>query len=967
MITFGLLLAAALCAPSRAAKSASLAPTQPETLDAPLPDDPMRVIIRRLPNGLTVYMSPDHDSPRVSAWIAVRAGSKNDPADSTGIAHYLEHMLFKGTRKLGTLDYAAEKPHLDRIESLLEERAQTSDAFKRSQYDALIDSENVADAAYAVPNEIDKFYAAIGAQGLNAFTSNEETVFVVNIPANRLEAWAAVESERFLDPVFRLFPTELEAVYEEKNRSLDNAEQALDEELGRRLYKVHPYGQQTTLGRVEHLKNPSLKRMREFYERWYVPNNMAIALAGDFDPDRAMEIISRRFGAWTPRALPAPATWPLPKPRGEETYEIRYEGPEKVAIAWPTVPAGDPDADAITVMDMLMDNATTGLLNLRLNQAQKVQDSGSYPRLRNDAGDWTVWAVPKKGQTLEQAKALLLDAVDALKRGEFEQSDLDAIVTNFEVERKRRLESDDGRVAAMIDSFIADEPWSWSVERLDRLRRVTKDEVVRAARKYLGEDRVVVLRRDAAAPIARIDKPKFTPLSIDPARRSAFLQAALALPAQPLEPRWLVAGRDYTIVPIAGGRLYAAKNPDDDLFDLSLRFDRGARQERRLCQALRLLDLAGAGPDDAAQFKRRLYALGSSLSYDCGDRSSSIEISGIDRNFWPTLELMTLRFDLPTVSSADLSGMIGVELGERADEKKDPDAVFSALTDYAQHGADGQVARRLSDRELKALDLNSLKELIRDFPRWQRRVGYVGPRSPSEVAKLLETSAAFKPSPQRPALWYVRPPRTRVIFSSRTMVQARVGLFAADETFDPARVVDYMFYNQYMGGDMGSVIFQEVREARSLAYSAGGGHTIWAKKGDETRAWGYLGCQADKTPEAVRLMLTLMRDFPASPQRFAAAESAIEQNMRTNPVAFREIPDQVMDWEDEGFVGGDPGPRLFSRVKSYTLGDLQAFASRLHDAPFTVSVLGDPARVETDALKPLGDFEQKPVDALFPY
>ena len=960
-----LVLALAVRAPAKPAAPA--APTVPATLDKPLPDDPMGVTIRRLPNGLTVYLSPNKGQPRVTAYIAVRAGSKNDPAEATGQAHYLEHMLFKGTTRLGTLDYAKEAPHLRRIQELYESRAKAADAAARAKLDKLIDAENMADAALTSPNEIDRFYRSIGADSLNAHTSNEETVYEVDLPANRLEAWASVESERFAHPVFRLFPGELEAVYEEKNRSMDNAENILGERAEKAMFKAHPYGTQTTLGTVEHLKNPSLARMQAFYDRWYAPNNMAIALAGDFDPAAAMEIIARRFGSWTAKPLPAPQTWPLPKPKGEERYEVRYEAEEKVLVAWPTAPSSSPDADALVVMDMIMDNAAAGLLNLRLNQAQKVKVSGSYPVLRNDAGEWTMWAAPKKGQTPEEALALLLDTAEALKNGEFDESDLAAVITDFEISQKRRLESNTGRVASMVDSFISYEPWERTASRLERLRKVTKDDVLRVARRYLGPDRIVVFRRDGKPEIAKIDKPGFTPLAIDPTRESPFLKEALAIPAAPIEPRWLVPGRDYQIAPVEGGRLLSAKNPYNDLFSLEFRFERGWRSNRKLCAALELLELSGAGPYSADEFKKKLYSLGATLSYSCGEQSSAIVLEGIDRNFWPSLELMSQRFDWPNVSSGTLERMIDVDLGEREDEKKDPGSVHRALGQLASRGRESPVLARLTNDELKRLDEPSLKALIRDFPRWQRRVGYVGPRSPSEVAKLLETWGQYKPTPSRAPVRLLKPARTRLLFANREMVQARVGLFAADEVFDPEHSVDYLFYSQYMGGDMSSVIFQEVREARSLAYSANGGHTSSADKGDETQAWGALGCQADKTPEAVELMLKLFREFPASDKRFHETSKAIEEMYRTNPVEFRAVPSALMSWEDAGITGGDPRPKRFEKALRYSAEDLAKFAARLKDKPMTVWVLGQRDRVGLDKLRTLGDFEEKSLSDVFPY
>jgi len=947
-------------------KAEALAPSVPATLDKPLAGDPMGVTIHRLPNGLTVYLSPNKGLPRITAHIAVRAGSKNDPADATGQAHYLEHMLFKGTTRLGSLDYAKEAPHLARIRELYEKRAK-ADAAGKAKIDKLIDAENLADAATAVPNELDKFYRAIGADGLNAHTSDEETVYVVDIPANRLAQWSAMEAERFAHPVFRLFPGELEAVYEEKNRSMDNAERILGEEVEKELYKRHPYGTQTTLGTVEHLKNPSLSKMQEFYDRWYVPNNMALALAGDFDPAQALAAISKTFGAWTPKPLPPAQAWPLPKPRGEERYEVKYEDEEKVVLAWPTVARSHPDADALTVMDMIMDNSAAGLMNLRLNQAQKVKASGSYPSLRNDAGAWYLWAATKKDQTPEQALALLLETADALKNGEFDEADIAAVITDFEIGQKRRLESNGARTANMVGSFVSLEPWERSVGRLDRLRAVTKDDVARVAKKYLGPDRVVVFRRVGKPEIPKIDKPGFTRLDIDPTRQSAFLKEALAATVEPIEPRWLAAGKDYQVSPLEGGRLYAAKNPYNDLFQLTIRFDRGWRSERRLCKALELLELSGAGPYGADEFKKKLYALGTSVSYSCDEQESAVYVDGVDRNFWPSLELMAQRFDWPNVSSGTLERMIDIDLGEREDEKKNPGAVHHALGQLATRGRESPVLARLTNDELKKLDEGALKRLIQDFPRWERRVGYVGPRSPSEVAKLLETRGRYRPTPARVPLRLLKPAKTRVLFAHRDMVQARVGLFAADEVFDPEHVVDYLFYSDYMGGDMSAVIFQEVREARALAYSAGGGHSTAADKGDETELWGSLGCQADKTPEAVELMLKLLGDFPASEKRFRETAKAVEEFYRTNPVEFRAIPSVVMGWEDEGIAGGDPRPKRFERALKYAPAELEAFAARFKSKPMTVWVLGQRDRVGLDKLKGLGEFEEKGLSDLFPY
>jgi predicted Zn-dependent peptidase len=966
-----LLLAAALAlaapAPAKLPKLTKLAPTVPAVIEQPRPDDALGVTVHRLPNGLTVYLSPNPGLPRITAWTTVRAGSKHDPADSTGMAHYLEHMLFKGNERLGTLDWQKESPHLERIRALYEKLFKTKAEDARKKIYAEIDAENVKAGAFAVPNEIDKFYRSIGGRGLNAFTSDERTTYVVDIPSNRLEDWATVESERFAGPVFRLFQSEIEAVYEEKNRSMDNAESILNDEVESRLYKLHPYGQQPTLGSIEHLKNPSLEKMHAFYDRWYVPNNMAIVLAGDFDRKAALELLRRRFGAWEPKELDELPAWGLPKPKGEERYEVKYEAEEKVVIGWLAVPHSHPDADALEMMDMVMDNSAAGLLNLRLNQAQKVKACGSYPQLRNDAGAWYLWALPKQGQTPEQAQALLLETVEALKNGEFTDDDLAAVILNFEEGEKTRQESNDARAALMAANFTEQEPWERASGRLDRLRKVTKADVVRVAKQYLGGDRVVVFRRNGKPAIPSIAKPSFTKLPIDPARQSERLKALLARVPQPIEPRWLVSGRDYDITPMEGGRLYSAKNPYNDLFTLQFAFERGSRAARRLCWALDLLDLAGAGPYGADEFKKKLYALGSHISYSCGEQDSGISVSGVDRNLWPTLELMQQRFDWPNLAPDALEKMKQVAQGAREDEKKDPKSVHHALGELAMRGRESEVLMRLSNDELKSLSESELKSLIRDFPNYTRRVGYVGNRPPRELAKLLGDGRRHRETPARVPLRLLRPEKPRVLFTHRDMVQAQLGLFAADGTFDPEKVVDNQYLSQYLGGGMSSLIFQEVRESRSLAYSAAGGHSVVADKGDDTQLWGYVGCQADKTPEAVELMMELLRRPPVAPKRFAETAKAIEESYRASPTPFRYVPGTVMSWEDQGLSGGDPRPARFEKARAYTPEKLEAFAARLKDAPLSVWVLGHRDRVGLDKLKTFGEFEEKSVDALFPY
>ena len=519
------LLVAVLCSPVSSLDAAYTRIHEPGS------GDPMAVHIYRLDNGLTVYLTENHQTPRFYAEIIVRAGSKHDPAESTGLAHYLEHMLFKGTQNIGSLDYEKEKAHLDRITSLYEEHFSETDPEKRKAIYAEINKESQLAAAYAIPNEIDKLYKAMGGTGLNAHTWHEETVYRINLPANRLRHWAVIESERFRNAVFRLFQSELETVYEEKNRSMDNKDRIISYAVADLLYKEHPYGQQTTIGKVEHLKNPSLKNMYRFYNTYYVPNNMAIAISGDIRIDETIKLIDRHFSGWRKGTLPQLPDWKEAPLNGVERAKVKYQGEEFALLAFRTASRNHEDADALKLLDMILDNATAGLINLNLNQKQRVRRAGSYPTLYNDHGAQYLWGIPKKGQTLEELEQLLLEQIEIVKSGGFEDWILPAIVTDFKKNEKREMESDNARVRRMRNSFLAHQDWSHTAGEIARLEKVTKEDVVRVARKYFADNYVAGYRLDEQHEIPKIPKPQIDKIEIDATRQSVFAGNVLSMPA----------------------------------------------------------------------------------------------------------------------------------------------------------------------------------------------------------------------------------------------------------------------------------------------------------------------------------------------------------------------------------------------------------------------------------------------------
>ena len=488
-----------------------------------VPGDSLHTRIYTLKNGLTVYMSPHKDEPRIYTSIAVRAGSKNDPAETTGLAHYLEHMLFKGTDSLGSLDYSKERIELDKITGLYEQYRSTSDIKKRAAIYKDIDSISNVAARFAIPNEYDKLLNSIGARGTNAHTNVEETVYVNDIPSNKLDQWLTIEAERFRNPVMRLFHTELETVYEEKNMGMDSDQRKIWENLFAGLFKKHTYGTQTTIGKAEHLKNPSIKNVVDYYRSYYVPNNMALCIAGDFDPDVTIKLVDEKFSVLQPKEVPH-FTPPVEEAITKPTF-IKTKGPEaeEMVIGFRFNGVNTSDTDYLTLIDKILFNQRAGLMDLNLNQKQKVLDAGSMLDMMKDYSVHILSAKPQKGQSLDQVRTLLLDQLKLLKKGEFPDWLIEAAINDLKREELKRYESNQGRVDAYVDRFIWGMPWPNQVRQFDRLEKITKEEIVAFVRKHYGANYVAVYKEHGTSEReAKIEKPPITPINMNRNTSSTF-------------------------------------------------------------------------------------------------------------------------------------------------------------------------------------------------------------------------------------------------------------------------------------------------------------------------------------------------------------------------------------------------------------------------------------------------------------
>jgi predicted Zn-dependent peptidase len=937
-----------------------------------VPNDPCKARIYTLDNGLKVYLTAYADEPRIQTYIAVRVGGKNDPPETTGLSHYLEHILFKGTSRFGTSDYTKEKPLLDDIERRYEVYRTTTDELQRKVIYRQIDSVSGLAAQYAIANEYDKLTSAIGASGTNAYTSNDATVYQENIPSNQIENWAKIQSERFANPVIRLFHTELEAVYEEKNMSLTNDARKVYEAMLAELFPHHPYGTQTILGTQEHLKNPSITNIKEHLKKYYVPNNMAVCMSGDFDPDTAIAVIDRYFGGFKRREV-APLQMPAESmiaPMQEKTVYGREA--ESIAIGFRFAGAASEDADLLTLLDMILMNGNAGLIDLNIAQQQKLLSASSQVIGLTDYQALLLQATPKQGQTLDDAKALLLEQVEKLKNGEFEDWLIQAVVTDFRLSAMRGMESNAARASSLVSAFTNGIAWKDAVERVDRMAKITKPQLVKFANERLGNSYVVVYKRTGEDPDEKkIDKPEITPVQLNRNVESDFLTQIKNAPTSPIEPVFLDFKKDLSKLKLKSGvEVLYKQNKENELFELLYIFDMGANHDKELPLAASYLKYLGTDKYTAEQLKQEFYKQGSSFDVSSSNERVYVSLSGLSGNMVKSLELFEHLLAHAQVNEKAYANLVDDILKSRANAKLNQSANFGRLRSYGVYGAFSPATNIFSEEQLKQLNPQALADKIHGLASYKHRVFYYGTEHDANIVAVLnshhKTPKSLKNLPAE-AAFTEQPTGGKVFFAHYDAKQVYLMMISKLGKYDKSLAPVVTLYNEYFGGSMNAIVFQELREARGLAYSASASYALPTRLDKSTYMSAFIGTQTDKMGEAVAVFDTILNDMPESEAAFKVAQEGIIQRLRTERITKSDVL-WAYDAAQRMKLDYDIRRDVFEKVPTLTFKDLKNFQqAHVKNLPYTFCILGDENSVDFGKMNTFGTVEKLTQEQIFGY
>lgn len=938
-------------------------------------NDPLGVRIYTLPNGLTVMMSVNKAEPRIQTYIATKAGSKNDPADNTGLAHYLEHMLFKGTDRFGTKDWAKEKEQLDKIDALYEQYNKTTDKAARKEIYHKIDSVSGVASKYAIANEYDKMLASIGAQGTNAFTSLEQTVYVNDIPQNQLENWLTIEAERFRAPVLRLFHTELEAVYEEKNIALDNDGRKVFEAMMTGLFTKHAYGTQTTIGTVEHLKNPSLIKIRNYYNTYYVPNNMAIVLAGDIDPDKAIVSIAEKFAYMQPKPVPAYQFEQEPKRSAPLVVNVYGPDAENLMIGFRTPGANTREAKIAVLVDYLLANSKAGFIDLNLVKQQKVLGASSSVWMNKDYGIHFMTGKPKQGQSLDEVRGLLLEQLENIKAGKFTNEDLKAIINNFKVDKIRNNESNEGRAGTMLDAFVVGTPWIEQASYLDDLSKITREEIINYAKTAYTNDYVVVNKNVGEDKgTVKIEKPEITPVDVNRDDVSPFVQGVMNATPERIKPRYLDFDKDVTRGTVGKNLpLYYIKNNDNGLFSLYYVLDMGKFHNIKLPIAVQLLQYLGTDKYTSEQISKEFFKLACDFSVNAGEEQVYVSLSGLNENFEPALKLFEHLLANAKPDQKALNDLVERTLKQRKDAKLNKQAIFwQALRNYVVFGKNNPSTYNLSEADLRGLKAEELVSMVKQITSYQHSVYYYGPlgldQAKAMVGKFHKTPASLLAYPQPVKFERSVTNASKVYFVNYKMVQAEIfWLNRQTQSYDSTAYPIIGVFNEYFGGGMSSVVFQTIRESKALAYSTFSRYANPVKNTDPYYIMAYVGTQADKLNDAVPAMQELLTNLPKSEAGFSAAKEAIKQQIETQRVNKEAIFFSMMAARKLG-LHHDTNKDVYERLDGISFSDVEQFyIQHYRNIPYHMMVMGSKERISLDDLKKFGEVTELSLEDIFGY
>ncbi len=916
----------------------------------------------KLDNGLSVYLWEDKNHTDVQGSVLFNVGSYDDPEEFTGLAHYLEHVLFKGTEKIGTLNWEKEKPYYEKIIKLYDQFSDSKDKEERAKIEKEINELSIEAGKYTRTNEFSYLIDGMGGKGLNAYTSYDMTVYLNSFPAYQMEKWLELYSERYMNPVFRSFQAELENVFEEYNLYQDMENTHISDFLHSSIFPGTPYGR-NVIGSAENLKNPRLSKLIEFYQTWYVPENMALVLVGNFDTEKTKELIAKTFAKLPAKKSPTRKKYNVNAFEKSAKYAKKLAYTPRVYWAYQGVPQNHKDEFLLSFCVQLLSNSSkTGLLD-KLTLDGDVLGAAAYLDSRKLDGRVLVVAVPYydvNQRLFESDKAtekIVMKEVDKIKNGEIEDWLIESVKNEMLREKKLALENPQVKSQMLRNLFIYDLPLDYYNNLPEKIASVTKEDLQRIAKKYLSGNKITVSIQKGKPDKTKLKKPNIKPVDQQKTGVSEYAKFIQNIPVSEVAEKY----NDFNDVKVVklydGIRLHYTKNTENDVFSMNLRYGVGTTKMPKLEYATELMNSAGIMPSTDAQTLRREFSeLGGQCRFSVSSNYFNILLLGNEAKLKEICNLMTRQILMPKLDDKQLNQLKGGVYNGRYVEQKEPGIQEDALLSYAMYGEKSSYLDRLALEDVLNLKRFELTGEIVRATDYELDVFYTGKLSVEELVPLLKANLPLKqnvkPSESPIVKERVTYEKPKILFlPNKNVQQAKVYFYINGKNYTIADDVEYAAFRHYLSGSFNGLLMQEIRESNSMAYTTYGMFSTPPLQNKKSFFLGFVGTQPDKVADAIDLYVKIISDMPQYPDRMENVRTSIKQSYLTDKPSFRNKALVYDAWKKVGY-SADPAKVNMEKIKNIQFDEIVKFyEENVKGKPITIVIMSDPKHTDLKQIK----------------
>ena len=920
----------------------------------------------KLKNGLSVYIWEDNTKSDVFGLVGVRTGAVNDPAEYTGLAHYLEHVMFKGTDKIGTLDWTTEEPIYQQIIAKYDEMADEADPVKKEAIGKEINELTIQAGKVSVSNEFSNLMESMGGKNLNAATGMDLTYYHNSFPAFQINKWLEISSQRFLNPVFRTFQSELETVYEEYNRGQDNPWRVQYDFIQSKAYEGHPYSR-SVLGLPEHLKNPRLSQLIKFYNDWYTAENMVLVLVGNVNANQISGRIASTFGRLPQKATPERKTYPDLNIKGRTQYTAKIGQYPSVCMIYKGVPAGHPDEKPLEIALALLHNSSaTGALD-KLSIDGEITNGSASLEANRQQGRCKIAVTPlydenqRRFESNKSAEKKALKAIQQIANGEVEDWIINAIKTNMCREFDQVMEASENKALILLQAFINEEDLGQVLNYKDEIMAINIDDIKRVAKQYLSNDYLALyIEKGKLSKDAKIKKPGYKPIEPPVGKQSLYAQQFKSLPIGQVEEKFMNFGEVQTKRINDRSKLFYTANSENEVFSLTLKYGAGERTFPKIGIAASLMNNAGImGIYEPQELKKELSKLNVSCNVFAGDDYLYISMRGYENNLPEACQLLARQILMPKLDEKQLSRIKGSTLGSRQQRKDNVQTLGVALNQYIRYGDKSPFIDELTDKQILELQISELTGDINRASNYEAEIYYTGTLPFDNVYEILSKNlplvANEKPT-DSPQVKPIAPVTENTVYflPNSDAEQAQIYFFMPTANYDKKDDVLRDAFYQYFSGDFNGLVLNELREKRSMVYSAYGIVTTPILPGYPTTFIGQIGTQNDKANEALALYMDLLRNMPENPDRMDNIKSYLRQEALTTHPDFRDKAQYFEQYKRVGYTQY-PAIENIPKIDALTFDDIMKYyKENIKDKPIAIGIMGNPKDINVEELKKFG-------------